>query len=100
MAKSKRMEWLNDLDVRMRGLNGRRKPYTAIGVRRLKCVRCGEPAVHQWQICSDGNLYRPICNECDAGLNELAMQYVFGRTREADLKAYRQRLGLVEREAR
>jgi hypothetical protein len=38
----------------------RKKPYTEAGVKRLCCVRCGKPAKYQWQICSDGNNYRPI----------------------------------------
>lgn len=82
----------------MKGLNGRKQPYTAIGVRRLKCVRCGAPAVHQWQICSDGNLYRPICMDCDIGLNELAMRYMFGLRRERALSEYRRKL-VRDREA-
>lgn len=35
-------------------LHGRRQPYTEIGVRRVPCTRCGEPAEYQWQVCADG----------------------------------------------
>lgn len=56
---------------------GRRKPYTEIGVRRLKCIRCGEQAVHQWNACADGNLWRPICQECDILLNRLVLMFMF-----------------------
>jgi len=58
-------------------LAGRRKPYTEIGIRRMKCVRCGEPAVHQWSACADGNLWRPICRDCDILLNRIALMFMF-----------------------
>jgi hypothetical protein len=54
----------------------RKKPYTEIGIRRLKCFRCGKPAMHQWQICADGNQYRPICEECDIALNEMVLKWM------------------------
>lgn len=54
----------------------RREPYTQIGIRRLKCFRCGSPAQFQWQICSDGNQYRPICLNCDIELNKLVLQFM------------------------
>ncbi len=46
--------------------HGRRKPYTARGIVRLACFRCGRPARFQWSICADGNVQRPLCGECDA----------------------------------
>lgn len=54
----------------------RRKPYTASGVRRLPCIRCGAPAVFQWQICSDGNNYRPLCAACDVALNRMVLRWM------------------------
>ena len=55
----------------------RRKPYTASGIRRLRCIRCGDrPAVHQWQICADGNHYRPLCIECDVRLNAMVLRFM------------------------
>jgi hypothetical protein len=56
--------------------HGRRKPYTQTGIRRLPCFRCGAPASQQWNICSDGNLYRPICLECDIQLNALVLHFM------------------------
>lgn len=53
--------------------HGRKKPYTVIGIERLPCFRCGNPAYHQWQICADGNLYRPVCLDCDIELNEMVL---------------------------
>lgn len=73
-------------------VHGRRRPYSATGIRRLPCVRCGAKAHASWNVCADGNLHRPICRACDVALNELAMRFVFGDTREADLAAYRARV--------
>lgn len=57
-------------------MHGRREPYTEIGIRRLPCARCGEMASQQWQICADGNLYRPICTACDIALNRLVLEFM------------------------
>jgi len=54
----------------------RRKPYTATGIIRLNCIRCGDPATVQWQICSDKNNYRPICTGCDVKLNRLVLKFM------------------------
>ena len=53
----------------------RTKPYTEIGIRRLKCVRCGAKAQFQWNICADGNVYRPICKQCDIELNAMVLKW-------------------------
>ena len=55
---------------------GRKEPYTLKGISRLRCVRCGERAQFQWNACADRNLWRPLCAECDIGLNEMALKYV------------------------
>lgn len=54
---------------------GRREPYTAIGITRVPCVRCGAPAVHQWSVCADGNRYRALCLDCDIALNKLVLEW-------------------------
>jgi len=54
----------------------RNTPYTAIGIVKLKCIRCGRPAKYQWQICSDGNNYRPLCGNCDAAINRLVLRWM------------------------
>ena len=46
----------------------RRLPYTEDGIKRLRCSR---PAAYQWQICSDGNNFRPLCALCDVTLNRM-----------------------------
>lgn len=66
----------------------RKTPYTERGISRVPCTRCGEPSVHQWQICADGNRWRGLCNKCDIKLNALVMRWMWGRTRENDIKAY------------
>ena len=76
-------------------VNGRRKPYTQTGIRRLKCVRCGNQAEFTWQICSDGNLHRPICRECDIKLNEMVLKWAgFDDWQE---KMYKYRVELAKR---
>ena len=54
----------------------RKTPYTEIGIRRLKCFRCENKAQFQWQICSDGNQFRPICLPCDVELNEMVLKFM------------------------
>lgn len=53
----------------------RKKPYTQIGIERLKCFKCGRKAHFQWQICADNNIYRPICKSCDIKLNEMVLKW-------------------------
>jgi hypothetical protein len=54
----------------------RKNPYTQEGIKRMRCFRCDSPARFQWQICSDKNQYRPICDECDIALNELVLKFM------------------------
>jgi hypothetical protein len=54
----------------------RKQPYTERGVRRLPCIRCGTPASFQWQICSDGNNFRPLCTGCDISLNRMVLDWM------------------------
>lgn len=53
----------------------RTKPYTEIGIKRLKCTRCGDPAEEQWKACADGQ-WRPVCVPCDVDLNELVLTFM------------------------
>lgn len=73
--------------------HGRREPYTEIGVRRLPCVRCGQPARFQWNVCADGNLFRPICTACDIALNELVLTWMGDPEAAEKIVAYRQAKG-------
>lgn len=75
----------------------RTKPYTEIGIRRMKCFRCGKPARFQWQICSDGNVYRPVCLACDFELNEMVLRWAGFPDWEEKMRAYRRRFEKEER---
>ena len=70
-------------------MTGRTKPYTAIGIKRLKCFRCGSPAQCQWQICSDGNVYRLLCLPCDLALNDMVLRWMGFPDVEAKMAAYK-----------
>jgi hypothetical protein len=73
---------------------GRRKPYTQRGIERLTCCiqGCTNKAKFTWSICADKNLLRPLCAEHDVALNEMAMRFAFGNTREDDLARYRRKV--------
>ncbi len=68
----------------------RTKPYTEIGIRRMRCVRCGEPAHAQWNACADGS-YRPICKDCDIKLNKIVLKFMEIEDAEAKMEAYLER---------
>jgi hypothetical protein len=51
----------------------RTKPYTEAGIKRLKCVRCGQRAYSTWQACADGGFHRPLCLDCDIALNRMVL---------------------------
>lgn len=68
---------------------GRTEPYTAIGIRRVPCVRCGDPAEHQWQVCADGNRYRALCLTCDIALNELVLIWANDPNAQTKIAAYK-----------
>jgi hypothetical protein len=70
---------------------GRRKPYTARGIARLKCTRCGAPGVHQWNCCANGNRFTALCTECDIGLNRMAMEFMRMPNAEALMERYERR---------
>jgi hypothetical protein len=50
----------------------KRTPYMERGIVRKRCIRCGDKARFQWNVCADDG-YRPICAECDVALNELVL---------------------------
>lgn len=76
-------------------IKGRKTPYTQLGIRRLKCFRCGERAEYQWQICSDGNVFRPICTRCDIELNETVLKFMGFKDWEAKMFKYAQSKGVI-----
>lgn len=68
----------------------RREPFTETGIKRLRCVRCGGQAVHQWQVCADGNNYRPLCLPCDIALNKLVLEWAKDPNASAKAARYEQ----------
>ena len=66
----------------------RTEPYTAAGMRRVKCVRCAGQALHQWQVCADGNHYRALCLSCDIELNRLVLNWANDPNAESKMTAY------------
>ena len=54
---------------------GRRKPYTRIGLKRLSCARCGDPASRQVVFPVD-DLWRPMCRQCEEELNLLYLVFM------------------------
>lgn len=69
----------------------RRKPYTAIGIRRIPCFRCSKPSRYQWQICADGNRFRGLCGRCDVALNKLVLRFVGDADWRVKIDRYRKR---------
>jgi hypothetical protein len=57
----------------------RTKPYTEAGLKRKKCVRCGHPASHQWNVnsCNAGVNwgFLPVCAWCDGLLNDMVLHF-------------------------
>lgn len=66
----------------------RLKPYTERGIKRLLCFRCQKQAYTQWQICADGNQYRPICVMCDIDLNRLVLEFMRDKDVEFKMAIY------------
>lgn len=69
----------------------RAKPYTAIGIKRVPCLRCGAPSAHQWNICALPG-YHGICIECDAALNAVVLAFMGVPDADAIAAGYRERL--------
>jgi len=75
-------------------MHGRKAPYTASGIRRVPCVRCGRPARFQWQICSDDRLYRPLCEKCDLELNRMVLRWAGFPDWAEKLKDYAEKMAI------
>lgn len=69
-------------------MSTRRTPYTARGIRRIPCARCGQPAHFQWQACADRRIYRGVCARCDILLNALVLRFFRDPARAAKMRAY------------
>ena len=67
---------------------GRHKLYTRIGLQRLSCVRCGDPASRQVRFSVDG-LWKPVCKRCDEELQLLFLIYVDDPDIDSKIERYR-----------
>jgi hypothetical protein len=63
--------WLNE-----KGMDPGDRPYTQAEIERADCFRCGSPASHQWQVCADHNIWRPLCFSCDVQLNRQTLEWM------------------------
>lgn len=55
----------------------RRGDYTAVGIRRVACTRCGHPHSHaSFTICANGRRRVPLCKACDRDLNEVVLRWL------------------------
>ena len=71
----------------------RRQPYSARGIARVPCVKCGRPSAHQWRICATG-AWSAVCLDCDIAINRMVAEWAFGRQRADELIArYAQKYG-------
>jgi DTW domain-containing protein YfiP len=73
----------------------RTKPYTAQGIKRKKCIRCGKQASYQWNICSLGKSYWPVCITCDILLNELVLDWLKWTDRKEIIKKYKEKINEI-----
>lgn len=55
-------------------------PYTALGIRRVRCAYqgCRRLSFAQWKVCADAT-YLPLCWRHDIELNELVLMFVGDR---------------------
>ena len=85
---------MNSLTEGCHKRHGRKQPYTTKGIERVPCFRCGRPSFHQWQVCSDRRLFRPLCSGCDVKLNEWVLRWMGFKDWRSKLAAYKKVWGL------
>jgi hypothetical protein len=69
----------------------RSKPYTVVGLARVKCAHCGEPASRQWSLrpCALGRTaWYPLCAAHDLTLNATVLHFLNVPDADALLAAY------------
>jgi len=59
------------------------------GSKINKCYRCGKKARSTWNICSDGNKIRWICDSCDIELNKLVLLFMRFRNWKSKINRYK-----------
>ena len=72
----------------------RRRPYTAAGIRRVKCAYrgCRRKGHASWQVCADGRVFRVLCWVHDIALNRLALEWIGDREVERKMAKYAARV--------
>lgn len=70
----------------------RRRPYSARGIARVPCFRCGQPSRFQWQVCADHRQFRGLCARCDVALNTLVLRFMRDPRAEEKMARYRERV--------
>ena len=73
----------------------RTEPYTEVGIKRLKCIKCGAEAEFQWNICADNGYYRAICGDCDVLLNEAVLTFMGHPNVEGLISRYKLKKALI-----
>ena len=62
--------------------------------RKCRCWKCKNlvSVRYIWRVCADGP-DRKICDDCDAELNRMALQWAYPKTWKRQLEAYKKRTG-------
>lgn len=69
---------------------GRKLPYTEKGITRMQCAitACNNQAYYQWKICSNNNLFTPICVDCDIMINKIFLKLIAGKNFDKLINKY------------
>lgn len=73
----------------------RTKSYSLRELYKQKCFCCGKPARFQWNACADGNIWRPLCPECDVRINISVLQVLYPRGWKGRVRAYCKEIGFT-----
>jgi hypothetical protein len=65
-------------------------PYTARGIRRVRCayLGCRRMGYAQWNVCADDGEYRAVCWVHDIELNSLALEWLGDPDRHRKIARY------------
>lgn len=68
----------------------RRRPYTALGIRRVRCCfrGCRRRGHASWQVCADGRAFRVVCYQHDILINRMALELMGDPDVEPKMKRY------------
>ncbi len=53
----------------------RKRPYTNDAIKKLPCVRCGDPGFMTFQLCADNRQYRILCKACSTELTNTLLEW-------------------------